>query len=76
MLVAARCNGMTSKPGDGVWFTEDGANQIGRITTQGVFSEFPIPTPGSNPLGIALTSDGTVWFTENAANKIGRFPSG
>jgi virginiamycin B lyase len=34
--------------------------------------EFPIPTPGSQPEGIAAGSDGNVWFTEIQGNKIGR----
>ena len=40
------------------------ANQIGRITTAGVITEFPIPTAGSGPAGIAAGPDGNLWFTE------------
>jgi virginiamycin B lyase len=36
------------------------------------FSEFPIPTAGSFPQGIAAGSDGALWFTESNGNKIGR----
>jgi virginiamycin B lyase len=51
-----------------------GANNIGRITTAGAITEFPIPTPSSGPQGITLGPDGALWFTEAAsnANKIGR----
>src|SRR5262245_7913108 len=35
-------------------------------------SEFPIPTQGSNPAGIAAGADGNLWFTEVVGNKIGR----
>jgi hypothetical protein len=35
-------------------------------------SEFPVPTPSSQPLGIAAGSDGALWFAEFNANKIGR----
>jgi virginiamycin B lyase len=35
-------------------------------------TEFPIPTPGSDPLGIAAGPDGAVWFTEFRRNRIGR----
>jgi len=35
-------------------------------------TEYPIPTPKSEPGGIALGSDGAVWFTETRGNKIGR----
>jgi streptogramin lyase len=50
--------------------TEFLGNKIGRITTTGEFSEFPLPTPDSGPCGITVGSDGAVWFTER--DKIGR----
>jgi virginiamycin B lyase len=34
--------------------------------------EFPLPTPASQPFGIAGGPDGALWFTEQNANKIGR----
>jgi streptogramin lyase len=36
------------------------------------FTEFPIPTANSLPLGITTGPDGALWFTENNFNKIGR----
>ena len=39
-------------------------SKIGRITTAGVITEFPIPTAGSGPVGIAAGPDGNLWFTE------------
>ena len=52
-------------------------NQIGRITTAGVVTEFPIPTAGSFPTGIATGPDDNLWFTEELGNKIGRItPAG
>lgn len=46
---------------DGLWFTEQLANKIGRISTSGAITEFP----GANaPRGIAAGPDGNVWFTE------------
>src|SRR5262249_37160994 len=36
------------------------------------FTEFPIPTPDSEPEGIALGPDGNIWFVETGAQKIGR----
>ncbi len=47
-------------------------NNIARITTSGVISEFAIPTSGSQPIGIATGPDGNMWFTERAGNKIGQ----
>ncbi|MDQ3680440.1 MAG: hypothetical protein M3378_07845 [Actinomycetota bacterium] len=39
--------------------------------------EFPVPTPASEPAGIARGSDNNLWFTESAGNKIGRItPAG
>ena len=58
-----------------LWFTEFGVdfgNRIGRITTSGVITEFPIPTLVSQPNGIAAGPDGNLWFTETGANQIGR----
>jgi len=34
-------------------------------------SEFAIPTPNSNPGGIAAGQGRTMWFTETAENKLG-----
>jgi virginiamycin B lyase len=55
-----------------LWFTEWSGNKIGRVTTNGVFSEYPIPTPKAHPQGLAIATNGTIWFTEAGANKIGR----
>ena len=55
-----------------LWFTEWGGNKIGRVTTAGVFTEYPLPTPGAQPLGIARNRDGSIWFVESGAGRIGR----
>jgi streptogramin lyase len=49
-----------------------GANKIGRVTTAGVFAEFPIPTGGSGAWWITPGPDGALWFDEFYTNKIGR----
>src|SRR5437899_727260 len=36
------------------------------------FTEYPIPTPGSQPHGISAGPDGSLWFTESGVNKVGR----
>lgn len=41
----------------------------------GVFTEFPIPTASSHPLGITAGADGAIWFTEYGTDKIGRIPT-
>jgi virginiamycin B lyase len=35
-------------------------------------TEFPVPTPASEPNGIVAGPDGALWFTEYNANKVGR----
>jgi streptogramin lyase len=62
---------IVSGPDGALWFTEMAGNRIGRVTTAGVFTEYPIPTASGDPYGIAVGSDGALWFTEKA-NKIGR----
>jgi streptogramin lyase len=75
---------ITSGAGDTLWFTEMGApdigttaitgNKIGKITTRGVVTEYPIPTEPSEgevmPYGIAMGFDGNPWFTEIRGNKV------
>ena len=51
---------------------ENSGDKIGRITTRGDVTEFPIPTPNARPWGIAAGLDGSIWFTENGASQIGR----
>jgi virginiamycin B lyase len=53
------------------WFTETSANQIGNVTTAGVFKEFSLPTANSQPFGIVQGPDANLWFTEQGTNKIG-----
>jgi streptogramin lyase len=76
---------ITAGPDGSLWFTEDVQSlppasfrlgNIGRITTSGVVTEFPIATPNSTPSGIARGSDGNLWFTENLANKVARITPG
>jgi streptogramin lyase len=64
-------------PDGNLWFTESGADRIGRITPGGTITEFTTPTAGSNPTGIASGADGNVWFIESGTNDIGRIaPAG
>ena len=61
--------GITTGPDGALWFTELNDN-IGRITTAGVITEFP-PSPPAFPLGITTGPDGALWFTDQAGS-IGR----
>jgi streptogramin lyase/pimeloyl-ACP methyl ester carboxylesterase len=70
--------GITQGPDGNLWFTEAQANQIGRVTTSGVVTEFPLPMCGPTsswnpyPMEIALGADGNLWFTEYGCASIGR----
>src|SRR5215218_8043081 len=64
-------------PDGALWFTESGGEKIGRVTTSGGVSEFPItspPDPFGNivPVGIAAGPEGALWFTEFHTGAIGR----
>lgn len=61
-------------PDGALWFTEDNAAKVGRITTAGAIKEFPIPAVAQS---IAGGFDGNVWATEPSAGKIVRItPTG
>jgi virginiamycin B lyase len=62
---------LVSGPDGNVWYTENASGKIGRITTSGQITEFPLPTPNSGPFGITGGPDGNLWFTEQA-NMLGR----
>jgi virginiamycin B lyase len=61
-------DGIASGPDGNVWFTEFFQDVIGRITTAGVVTEFPIGTGNGGPRGIVTGPDGNLWFTETAQN--------
>ena len=58
-----------------MWFTESGANMIGRISLNGPAVEFSVPTPNAGLGPITQGPDGNVWFGE--IGKIGKItPAG
>ncbi len=72
---------ITTGPDGNLWFTESAAtpigggqfaNHIGRITPNGVITEFTLPTVYSSPWGIAVGPDGNIWFTDLYGNEIGK----
>lgn len=64
---------ITAGPDGNLWVTQNGAtNAIARVTPSGAVTEFPIPTPNANPIGIVAGNDGAIWFAEHDANKVGR----
>ncbi|MBZ5634919.1 MAG: hypothetical protein LAO55_17495 [Acidobacteriia bacterium] len=67
--------GITTGPDGNLWFTENSANKIGRITTAGVITEFQVPTGGccsgsGGIVHIVAGPDGNLWFTEYFGNRI------
>jgi streptogramin lyase len=44
--------------------SEAGGNKIGRITTSGAITEYPIPTAFSQAEWITAGPDGSLWFAE------------
>jgi streptogramin lyase len=59
-----------------LWFGEEGAGHIARITPAGVFV-FPVFGTSGVPASITPGPDGNLWFTEGAPDKIGRItPAG
>jgi virginiamycin B lyase len=80
--------GLATAPDNSLWFIDNHARSdgtsidsaIGRVTTGGQFTFFPIPTThgtaivpgGFGQSSITLAADGAVWFTENAAFRAGR----
>ena len=65
-------------PDGAMWFTGVGTpigNElpvIGRITTSGVITQFPVDNTSSQPGGITAGADGALWFTDASTNSIGR----
>jgi virginiamycin B lyase len=65
---------LTTGPDGALWFVEANANKIGKITTSGEITEYPLASsfPEKRPLSIVAGSDGALWFAESGGNAIGR----
>lgn len=70
---AAAPSAITQGPDVAMWFSEEAANQIGRIALDATISEFPVPTPNAGIGGMATGSDGNIYFTESKASQIGTY---
>jgi virginiamycin B lyase len=69
--------GLTAAPDGALWFTEWEASvsQIGRITTDGVISEFPDGVANSEPWDIAVGPGGTaVWWADWQSDQMATAP--
>ena len=65
--------GIVAGPDGALWFAEQTASQIGRVTTTGSFSEYATPTNNASPGAVTATVDPNypIWFTESAAGNLG-----
>ncbi len=64
--------GVTISPSGEVWVTISATGIIARLdVSANQFVYYPIPTPGSLPLGLVMGAHHTLWFTEAGSNKIG-----
>jgi streptogramin lyase len=59
-----------------LWFTEFDGDEIAKITTSGVITEYSIATPNAAPYGITAGPDGNLWFVEGYGNKVGKITTG
>ncbi len=70
---AANPTGIAAGPDGALWFTENGGNKIGRITTTGTLTEFSTGiTANAGLQGITAGPDGALWFAESNISRIGR----
>lgn len=60
---------------DGCWFTEWGANRLGRITLDGQVTEFDLSGGGEEPHGLARDRHGDVWVAFESGAVAGYRPS-
>jgi virginiamycin B lyase len=58
-------------PDGALWFTESAGNKIGRITTGGVFTEYPLSRSNSTPWDITWGPGQALWFTQERSLQIG-----
>jgi streptogramin lyase len=63
---------ITSGSDGNLWFTENAPGKIGKITTAGVITEYPLASKLAAPSIMTSGPDGNLWFTETGVGKIGR----
>src|SRR5204862_4892249 len=85
----AGASALTVGPDGNIWFAEQGANKIGKVTPDGTITEYPIPdttqdigfssgpvSVGASPADLVAGPDGAIWFTESSTDTIGRITTG
>ncbi len=66
--LASGAGSITAGPDGAMWFL--GGPVIGRITTGGVITDYPVQTTSTYEIGIAAGPDGALWFTEPDSDAI------
>ncbi|HTA38541.1 MAG TPA: hypothetical protein VK760_05675, partial [Candidatus Acidoferrales bacterium] len=67
--------GITTGPDGAMWFTDCQNQFVGRVTTSGVLTKYPITgssIPFAAPAQIVTGPDGNLWFAEVCADEIAR----
>lgn len=80
-LPSPRANpeGIVTGSDGALWFADPGTQSIGRMTSAGAFTSFPVPQQNGFTEVFALASgpDGNIWFTDAELNTINRLtPAG
>src|SRR6185503_16206098 len=70
--IGAHAGGIKVGPDGALWFVETTTQQIGRISTEGVVTEFSLEEGGiAEDQGfIAVGPDGALWFNMDDANQL------
>src|SRR5438132_1860529 len=72
----ASAGAMTVGRDGNLWFTDIRQNVIGRLTSSGQYTSFPIPSRNTVPVSITTGTDGNLWFVEGVG-RVGRMtPTG
>ena len=64
--------GITVGPDGNIWFTEFSGDKVGKITPQGIVTEYDAPDGRGRAVEHHAGGDGNLWFTENKADQIGK----
>jgi streptogramin lyase len=60
--------GSIARHGDDIWYTDFNNDSLWRYDVpSGQFTQFEVPTPGADPVDVAVAPDGTVWFSGSGA---------
>ena len=73
MSPSAQPRSIIAGPDGDLWFTEENLRRLGRITTAGVVTEYPLTLANAGrPAEIARGPNRTLWITTAAGNQVAR----